>query len=106
MSSNYNPSTDPHPVDLGEPDIMPDTQRLSLTVEKEQVKQLKHLAVEMDTQVSIVVRGLLNHGLERIVAGDEVLINAVTQAVTDEKLRRAEVGKRGMESRWGSGEPS
>ncbi|MEJ6549501.1 hypothetical protein PQI66_08090 [Corynebacterium sp. USCH3] len=85
---------------------MPDTQRLSLTVDKEQVKQLKHLAVEMDTQVSIVVRGLLTHGLQRIVDGDEALIAAVAQAVTDEKMRRAEVGKKGMESRWGSGESS
>lgn len=106
MSSNYNPSTDPHPVDTGEPDLMPDTQRLALTVEKEQVKQLKMLAVEMDTQVSIIVRGLLIHGIERIVNGDEELIAAVAQAVTDEKVRRAEVGKKGMESRWGSGDPS
>lgn len=107
MDNSYNPATDnPHPVDTGEPDLMPDTQRLALTVDKEQVKQLKMLAVEMDTQVSIVVRGLLNHGLAGLQGEDETITAAVEQAVSDEKMRRAEVGKRGMESRWGSGDPS
>lgn len=102
MSINYNPSTEDDTVDTPG-DLMADTQRLSLTVDKDQVKALRFLAAEMDTQVSIVVRGLLTHGLDGLQDKDETITAAVEQAVNDERVRRSEVGKRGMESRWGSG---
>lgn len=101
MSNNYNRSTEDDTV-VTPGDLMADTQRLSLTVDKDQVRALKLLAAEMDTQVSIIVRGLLTHGLDGLVDEDEEITAAVEQAVYDERVRRSEVGKRGMESRWGS----
>lgn len=103
MSNNYDRSTEDDTVDTPG-DLMADTQRLSLTVDKDQVRALKLLAAEMDTQVSIIVRGLLTHGLDGLHDQDETITAAVEQAVDDERVRRSEVGKRGMESRWGSGD--
>lgn len=102
MSNNYNRSTEDDTV-VTPGDLMADTQRLSLTVDKDQVRALKLLAAEMDTQVSIIVRGLLTHGLDGLVDEDEEITAAVEQAVYDERVRRSEVGKRGMESRWRGG---
>jgi hypothetical protein len=74
-----------------------DEARLSITLTADQRDQLRLLAAQNRTSVGLVVRAMVDHGLDHLTKS---LQRAIDDEVETDRLRRVETGRAVMARRW------
>ena len=74
-----------------------DEARMSITLTSDQRDQVRLLAAQRRTSAGLVVRAMVQHGLDHQT---KALLAAIDDEVETDRARRVEVGKAAMARRW------
>lgn len=78
----------------------PTLGRTMIGLRMETLAELRQTALDLQTNVSVIVRALVSYGLEHLDKAD--VQEFIDLEVEIEKERRAARGRKGMATRWGS----